>query len=451
MIYTLIIVLLGLSAAGGILRPRVGAVLIWTFTWLYPNTLLYGTLPLNVRFDDLWVVYMFLICLLLYRQAAGLGKLTWLAIAWWLSIFVGNITGLLMTGGVAWQTVVKLTSKSLYVPMTTYVLSCLIDSRRSLEGHIKGLIISGVLAGVLGIAMVYFPGPLSAFLVPRYYRGLEAAEIVEAAAEITRRAQGSVGTVGMAIICSGLAMLTLMLAVYRNRNSLRLFCGVACGVLMVTLGYTATRGAIGGAIAALLWAIVFTRRRGVLISLTVLGAIVLMWQGGLIDRIMLRIVGIPGGPVTPFWQGLAGRFAIFNLFVEKFHPVYLLFGMGMPTVLTLMEATTHNTYLGSLVYSGIFGPLVLVLVIARGIRLGRALLRAAGDPFSQAIGNFLLMLVVAMMTYGVVAENFQQPMPMQIYFAAMIFVEKRLLQVQAEQEAWLEAYAEQAGQLQPAA
>jgi hypothetical protein len=451
MVYTLIIILLGLSAAAGILRPQLGAVLIWTFAWLYPNSLLYDILPLNIRFDDLWVVYMFLVCLFLYRHGTGLGRLTWLAIAWWLSIFLGNMTGLLMTGGLAWQDIIKWISKSLYVPMTTYVLSCVLDSPRALEAHLKGLLISGVLAGALGIAMVYVPGTFSAFFISRSAHGLLPVEMVEAGEQITRRAQGSVGTNALAALSSSLALLALMMAVYQNRTRLRLFCGITCGALMVTLGYTVTRGVIGGVLAALLWAVLFTRRRWVLISLIVLGTIVLMWQGGLIERIMLRIVGQPGSPVAPFWEGLIGRFAILDMFARNFRIVYVFFGMGMPTVGKLMQATTHNTYLGSFVYSGVFGAIVLVLVITRGIRLGRGLLRAADDPFSQAIGSFMLMLVIALMTYGVVAENFQAFSAMQIYFAAMVFVEKRLLQVQAEQEAWLEAYAEQVGQLEPVA
>ena len=451
MIYTLIIILLGVSAIVGIVRPRAGAIFIWMFTWLYPNSLLYGTLPLNIRFDDLWVVYMFLICLILHRQASGLGRLTWLAILWWVSTFLGNMTGLLITGGAAWETIIKFTSKSLYVPMTTYVLSCLLDSPRSLEGHIKGLVLAGVLAGLLGIVLVYFPGPFSAFLVPHYAYGMGAAEGIEAGEEITRRAQGSVGTTVLAVIASSITLLALMLTVHQNRKGLRLFCGISCGALVATLGYTATRGAIGGTLAAVLWAIAFTRRRGVLISLAILGGLVLMWQGGLIDRIMLRVVGRSGGEEVPFLAGMMGRLNILGLFVDHFHPLFLVFGMGMAAAGETFQATVHNTYLGAFVYGGVLGAVVLVLVIARGIHLGRELLRAPNDPFSQAIGHFLLMLLVALMTYGVVAEDFQAPSPMQIFFAAMVFAEKRLQQVRAEQEVWLESYSAENAQWQPAA
>jgi hypothetical protein len=450
MILSIVITLFGLASIIGILRPRFGAVLLWLFPWIYPNTLLYGTLPLNIRFDDLWVVYMFLICFLLYRQGAVLGKVFWLSVFWWVTLLIGNLVGVIITGGEILVPIFKSATKSIYVPFTTYVLSCLVSDEKQTGDHLKGMSLAGAIAGVLGIAMIYLPRPLSAFLIPHYLAGYNAEEIIEFGSELTRRAQGAVGTMGLATITMCLSVVSLMMVVHQVRGKLRVFFALMCVVLLVSLAYTNTRGAIAGFIAATLWGILFTKKRGTLIVLALLGAIMLAWQGEVFQRIMIRITGMPGGPTTPLWESMATRIRIWNTFLEHFNPVYVMFGMGMITSEYLNKATAHNAYIGAFIYGGLLGVVSLVAVIAYALSLAKRLRTIGMDPFSQALSTTLTAMVVAMMVNGLVLENFQQSTGMQIYFAAMIFVDKRLRQVQVEQEAWLDAYAEPVEQLQPA-
>ena len=101
---TFLTLLFFITLAGiSFIRPRFGLVMIWITSWLYPNTLLSGTLPLNVRFDDLWVVYMFLLSLFVAHRTTGLGIVPWLAMLWMLTNVTGNLAGLLMSGGGQWE------------------------------------------------------------------------------------------------------------------------------------------------------------------------------------------------------------------------------------------------------------------------------------------------------------------------------------------------------------
>ncbi len=450
MILSIVITFFGLASIIGILRPRLGAVLLWLFPWVYPNTLLYNTLPFNIRFDDLWVMYMFVVCFLLYRQGTVLGKVFWLSVFWWVALFIGNLVGVIITGGEILIPIFKSATKSMYVPFTTYVLSCLVNDEKQTGDHLRGLSLAGVIAGVLGIAMIYLPGPLSVFLIPQYWQGYNAEEMVEFSAELVRRTQGAVGTMTLATITMCLSVATLMMVIHQIGRKLRVFLSIMCLLLLVSLAYTNTRGAIAGFIAAMLWGIIFTKKRGTLILLAFLGAIMLAWQGEIVQRIMIRITGRPGGPTTPIWEGMETRLRVWNTFVEHFNPVYVMFGMGMITSQYLTKATAHNAYIGAFVYGGLLGVVSLVIVIAYAISLAKRLRAIGVDPFSQALAATLTAMVVAMMVNGMVLENFQQYTGMQIYFAMMLFVENRIRQVQSEQEAWLDTYAESAEQLQGA-
>lgn len=437
---TIAIIVWFLAATVSLVRPRIGAALIWPAIWLYPNSALYGTLPLNVRFDDLWVVFMFLLAVS-YARGRGGGVLFWLAIVWAFSLILGNLAGLfvakgLVAGGLEWQQIVKSGLKTLIAPMTVYVLTVFLQEERHVLGHLKAMGLAAAAAGILGIAMVHFPAVLSMFFIPGIrvigFQVVGTLEMVEAGVLVARRAQGAVGTVGLAIILMNAALLALCMAIYYVRHRDRLLFACIGGVCLIGLGYTATRGAIGGLMGAILWGILFTRRRWALVAISLAGAAFLLAQAGLLERIMLRVTGPAGAHETPLLEGLAARFAIWKTFVENFSPIYLLTGMGMATVMRVAKGTAHNSYLGAFVYSGIVGVAVMTATVVRAWTLGRRL-RTAADSLSQGLGVYLTMFLVGLLVYGIVAEVFQQNLSMQLLFAGMVLAEKRLAQSLAAQ------------------
>lgn len=432
---TIAIIVWFLAATVSLVRPRIGAALIWPAIWLYPNAALYGTAPLNVRFDDLWVVFMFLLAVA-YARGRGGGTLFWLAVVWAFSLILGNLAGLFVAGGLEWQQIVKSGLKTLITPMTVYVLTVFLQEERHVLGHLKAIGLAAAAAGILGIAMVHFPAVLSMFLIPGVrvigFQVVSSLEMVEAGELVTRRAQGAVGGVGLAMILMSAALLALCMAIYYFRRRDRLLFACIAGVCVIGLGYTATRGAIGGLMGALLWGILFTRRRWALVAVSLAGAAFLLAQAGLLERIMLRVTGPVGVQETPLLEGLAARFAIWKTFVENFSPIYLLTGMGMATVIRTAKATAHNSYLGAFVYSGIVGVAVMTATVVRVWTLGKRL-RTAADSLSQGLGVYLTMLLVGMLVYGIVAEVFQHNLLMQLLFAVMVLAEKRLAQSLAAQ------------------
>jgi hypothetical protein len=437
---TVVIIVWALAAGVALARPKWGAMLIWPAIWLYPNSALYGTLPLNVRFDDLWVVFMFVLALFYAGGCGGTSTLFWLAVAWAASLILGNLAGFFIGGGLEWQQIVKNALKLLYVPMTTYVLIVFLQTERDIVNHVKAVGLAAAAAGALGIAMVYFPAALSMFMIHTYkvigFQVVSQLELVEAGEVIARRAQGAVGTMALAIILLNAAVLALCMVLYQPRGKGRAYFTVIAGVCLVALGYTATRGAIGGLIGALVWGMIFTRRRGLLVAISVVGLVLLLTQGQLLERILLRVTGAPGAQEAPFWQGLADRLGIWKMFAENFSPVYLFTGMGMSTVMRLAKGTAHNSYLGAFVYGGLPGAAIFIGIITRAWSLWRRA-RLNTDPLCEALAAYLAMFMVGLLVFGMVVEAFQQTTSMQLMFAVMLFVEKRLSQVQAAPQAGL--------------
>jgi hypothetical protein len=417
-------------------RPRFGAVLIWFLHWNYPNTLLFGLMPLNTRFDDLWVVFLFVVCLISPQSRKATGPLVWLGVAWWLSIMVGSLAGLLVTGMEAWESTVKLAVKALYVPLTAYILSNLLHTREQLDRHMRWMCVAAVVAGAIAIAAVYAPDRLEAFLPRIHESGLTGVEEVEYVADVeARRAGGSLGVVRLGVVVLGISLLSLAMVVYRAGLSARVFYAIMCGGSLVALAYTISRGSIAGLIAGVGWAIMFARRKATFVLVAVAGLVVMLFQGGLLQRVLQRFSGGASPYATTFAEGLEVRLEIVRMFLQDFSAAFFLTGIGMPTVFAQRQATAHNTYLGAMVYTGVLGLVVLFLLIRQGIVLGRMAARVKSDRMAQGLGTCLLMLVVAMMVNGLAIENFQNVTAMQLYFAMMIFVEQRLAQLRAAQPA----------------
>ena len=277
--------------------------------------------------------------------------------------------------------------------------------------------------------MIYLPGPLSVFLIPRNLNGMSALEIVEHTSKVHRRAEGAIGTPALAQVtmCVGLLALCMGLQPFRRRE--RIFYGSACILCFVAMAFTASRGASIAFGSALLYNLAFNKRRTMLLAYLGLGTIVAFLASSiLIDRIMIRVSTAPGD-FSKFWEGWDVRSSIVHSFLSNFDPLFLISGMGMVATHRLGLGTTHNTYVGAFVYGGTPGILLLLLLIITAWRLGTRLLRNAPDPLSQALGTSMHTLVLAACIYGFVAENFQSVIPMQLLFAVMVLAEKRYIQV----------------------
>jgi apolipoprotein N-acyltransferase len=95
----------------------------------------------------------------------------------------------------------------------------------------------------------------------------------------------------------------------------------------------------------------------------------------------------------------------------------------MVPVKTVYAYTVHNTYLGSIIYGGIWGVIVLFMAISRLLNLTQ-ILRTKKSSYPRQWGILLPLLLIFFLVTGFSIENFQQTNSMQIYLAILAMAER---------------------------
>ncbi|HVI48420.1 MAG TPA: hypothetical protein VM802_26355 [Chitinophaga sp.] len=417
-------------------KPMTGLVFMWFAIWLYPNSLLYGTLPMNIRFDDIFVFYTFMVCVVKKPNGVKVWSLATfrLALVWWLIHLLGNFNGLLYGGMSAAQEVVKFLLKAAYVPMTIAIAGCLLQSYADVKHFIKWLLIAGVATALLGAGTVISPRLFGMFLIPNTdLSANEVLENMEGAAELARRARGSVGTVATSVICLFLAVLSLYILtlkkfVFLNRKFI-IFSFVA---ILMGLAYTQSRGPLL-AFAFTAGIILFrSENKGILVAAALVFGVILLTDNPVRELIMARFTGETGSTAE---GGLAKRSDVWNMFIDKFDPVLVFNGIGMVMAKYIYHATAHNTYLGSLIYNGLWGIGMLLTVVFRSVKYCITLTRRSDDVLSNIFGHYIGLAILFMLVIGVSVEDFQNTICMQLFFTFMLICEKLIAAHKSVEEA----------------
>ncbi|NLR67126.1 hypothetical protein HGH92_22650 [Chitinophaga varians] len=407
------------------LNPMTGFIFMWFAIWLYPNSLLYGTLPLNIRFDDIFVFFTFVVCV--YKKPAGVrvwGLSTFrLALVWWLLHLLGNINGMLYGGWGAVQEVVKFLLKAAYVPMTVAIAASLLNSFADVKLFIKWLLIAGAAAALLGAGTVVAPRAFGLFLIPN--QDLSAGEMLdnmEGAMELARRARGSVGTMATSAICLFLSVLSLhLLAMKYYAFQSKKFLVPVFIIILLGLAYTQSRGPMLA--FALTGAIILFRseNKGILVGALVVGLLLMVTDNPVRELVTARFTGATGATAD---SGLDKRSEVWSMFMEKFDPVLLFNGIGAVMSKYIYHATAHNTYLGAVIYNGIWGVCMFFVIVIRSIKYSSKLIRHKQEILSDIFGHYFPLALIFMLFVGMSIEDFQNTICMQLYLLFMLICEK---------------------------
>lgn len=413
-------------------RPIVGLAFMWFAIWLYPNTLMYGLLPLNIRLDDLFVFSTFIICLWkkpphIKIWSTGAFRL---AMIWWFVHLLGNLNGVLYSGS-SGPEVVKFLGKAVYIPMTVAIITCTVHNYEDVKFFSRWLMIAGASAAVLGIGTVLYPGLFNIFLVPNLELSAdEVVENIEGALELSRRARGSLGTVGTSLVCLYLSTFSLYVLTTKKKEFLSTaFVVCAFGLSLLGLAYTQSRGPLLAFAASGLFILLGSKNKGLIIPILVFGCLILLTDNPVSNLLLARFTGTTGSTIE---GGLSTRSDVWSMFADKFDPILMFNGMGMVASKNVYNATAHNTYLGALVYGGLWGVILLIVLVVRGITVSNKLLRYDDDFLPALFGGFMRVAVLFMVIVGMSVEVFQTTTGMQIFFAFMIMCDKLLI---AEKEA----------------
>lgn len=380
--------------------PRYGAYLMWSFVWMYPIGILQGILPLAVRFDDLWVVWVFICSIFSPNRSYVLRdkKMIYIALLWFTAFLLGNLVGLLTGGGSAWREIIKMIGKAAYVPMFAVILKNTIHSKEDVICHLKAIFIAIIGAAIIGILQTYAPLLVTAWEIPTYryeIHRLESAEV----GELERRGGGSMGVTYLAVTCMALTIVALRICINKNRIGLRIFAVFSAFITGIGVIITQTRSAIGAVVLGIMYSLVAHRKKIRLFIVFSFVALILLSRSDLFLRLTSRFAMVE--------TGKQGRITIWKDYLTKPVISYLFFGRGMTAESIRIDMSAHNTYIGAIAYMGLFGATVTTYLIYILWRTGKRLQKVTTDTFAVSIGEGITAMIVGTLFIGMFGEYFQ--------------------------------------------
>lgn len=156
-------------------RPKYGTFLIWIVLFTYPHNWWYsrGFLPLNMGFDDLLCVFLFLIVLIRRNFLEGMrfrfSYGFWVITAFAVIKVVANYSGSLENQGAADFGYIKGILKSWTIWGLFYAILHCIDNKHDLKIQLTMFAIAAVIGAMIVILQNYFPYQMDIFSAPQVY------------------------------------------------------------------------------------------------------------------------------------------------------------------------------------------------------------------------------------------------------------------------------------------
>lgn len=425
-----------LVAIIAVVRPKIGVYAIWFTSWLYPIGLLHALLPLNIRFDDLYLLWITLVVFI-----ASIGKydtksrVLILSILWFLAILFGNAVGVL-TGPTQqiWRLTLARVGKGLYIPLIGYCIWKTSKSEKDIKGHIIAIMVAGMGAAVIGIMQVKVPHLVRMWEIPRWlYQAVYQAEVW---GEIIRRAGGALGVQYFAITTMTLVIIATRFLASHCGSKIRLLSVFGVPFFGIGLIFSNTRGPMVGAILGVLYMIVRQKRRFLTLLISSGFLLYVMFGTALPGRIIERFTGAQ----ATVEASLQTRMEIWNLYLTNFSIHYFFFGRGFIPEYQRIGFTAHNSYIGAIVYTGLIGTVITALLLFWIWRDAKLMLVSAQSFFSYALANCIRPVLIATLFAGMFIE-FLQSHHMRLVVTLGVLVE-RCLWLQSQAEAGGQEYAE---------
>jgi hypothetical protein len=377
---------------------------------------MYGLLPLNIRLDDIFVVVVFVSALIKNPGFRYLSRF-WtvkLALAWWLICFVGSINGLFYTGGQSSVDVLKFLLKAAYIPLTVAAIILSVQKREDFSFIITSMVVAGACAALLGIGTVFSPDDFTAFLIPTTSMQTSVIDDLDNSMLLERRAAGAIGIVSMSILCPLVSLLSFSLLRSVNqmfwKRCLYFITGV---VALLGLIYTQSRAPLMGFLLGFVVVLFSSRRHFFLKGAFIVIATVAVLSNDSIRRVVFnRFEGTTGSTLN---SGIEKRSRIWKELTVKFEPELVVNGVGFIPCQRIYGFDAHNTYLGAIIYGGLWGVIFLVAIIYFYLKMFRSLL--FGPLSTHNIwAYFVLATLIFLLIIGISIEAFQETFCMHLCF-----------------------------------
>ena len=402
-----------------VIKPKIVVHALWLLIWLYPIGTLHALLPLNIRFDDILLLWLSLVVFI--RPSGGNDSSSYmvkLSFLWFIAIVLGNLVGLMTEGGYLWLVIIRYVGKRLYIPLMAYIVWKTTRNEKEIRTHIAGILIGGLGAAIMTILQVKVPRLVIAWEQPGYLYG--HGYMQEQLGELGRRGGGSLGTIYFAATAMALSLLAIRFLVRRSDWKLWFLSLFGVPIFAISLLYSNTRSSIGGLILGVVYMLVRQKRRALLILFVSAFCLYIVFGTAFIERLTARISGesgtLEGGYETRVW--------IWTQYLTNPSIHYFLFGRGfIAEEARFNGAAVHSSYIGAFAYTGAFGAVITFILLFLYWRYASRLIKLKGYVFANTLGEALHGVMIATLFVGIVNELLQSH-PMRVIVVLGVLAER---------------------------
>ena len=377
-----------------VVSPKTLVLLIWPVLMCYPHQLTYGMMPLNMGFDDFYIILVFLVIVFRF----GLGKFNFpvkAAMGFYLILLTADLTGIITVANpVLPEIVFKDSLKGIIFVLFTFIITTTLQTEKDLRSYMISFLLSMTAASLIAIAD---------------YAGVYGTQwfFILQEGRTHYQAVGSfMGPDGVGINLVLPLFLSLSLSVLPGRTALRLLVIILSTIFIGVLLLSNSRSGWLGTIIGFLVMVPTAKRKHIIILIAgvVLVGFILFF-GAYWSDIIERAVG-----VTFTEQGFEshGRFELWLKMLKNPYPAQLFFGRGWQATYWYFDGTVtpHNVYFDITYLLGLGGTIFFVFLFTRYFRTSSWLRKNDPDPLFQMCGQGLWLGMIAILGTGITAEPF---------------------------------------------
>jgi hypothetical protein len=377
-----------------VVSPRTLVLFIWPVLMCYPHQLTLGMMPLNMGFDDFYIILVFIVIVFRF----GLGRFNFpvkAGLGFYLVFLMADLTGLITVPDPTLAIIVFKTSlKGVIYLLFTWIMATTLKTEKDLRYHMFSFLLSMAAASLIALADYFDISVAQWFYIlnPDYTHYRAAGSFM------------SSDSVGINLVLP--FFVAFSLSILQGRAALRLLSIILCIIYIDAQVLSISRsGWVGMIVGMMAMSMVAKRKHIAILAAGVVFAGFILFFGAYWSGIWQSTVQ---RTFTEHGFESHGRFELWLTILKNPYPALLLFGRGWHANLLYFKGTVtpHCLYFDITYLLGLGGTILFVFLFTRYFRTSNWLRENDPDPFFQMCGQGLWLGMIAVLGTGITADPF---------------------------------------------
>ena len=412
-----------LASFFALISPRRAIFLFWPLILLHPDWLLFNKLPLNAGLDDVFIISLFVGCLI---RSMGRLQVKWpvvAAILFCLITLLGDISSLAAGTELDLQMIVKTALKRSGLILLLFSMSSVITTPEQIKKMVYSLLFGAMVGGALVIVYTATPWAYNPFQVPALLLGKEAYQVQ------------IIGPFSSHDRAGGVLGFTVLIGYFLTRLSgsgfRRSVVAIVTGVSFLGLLLSGSRSGWLFVFVPIMLSSLLSKQKILgffLIALLVIIVIVSVPRFEYLSSRFLQTTEQLGGRELDYVT--SSRYMIWKKALENPNKRWLLFGEGI----TIEETHTHNNYIAMLKNMGCIGILFWIVYYKRIFAKSIWLKKNDLNPDMAAFFRAIPWIYIGYFMFFIPSTPLQWAPVRYIDFFLLTLVYLRYKQIQIEEQ-----------------